>query len=321
MIRTVTGDIDAKTLGFCQCHEHLFIERGKAFEVSPLLLMEDLAKSTAELVRYRSSGGQSVVDAQPVFAGRMAEHLLAASQQSGVNIIAVTGFHKTVYYNEDSPVFRDSAQQLAELYIREIEQGMLSSLRAGAKPLACKAGLIKVAVDSGGLYEDQTYEKLFEAAAIAAVETGAPIICHVEKGADAFDLLLFFASRGIQPQRVILCHLDRARYDVGYHKACLETGAFLEYDTINRVKYRTNEQEADLICAMVNQGYAGQVLLGLDTTRGRLRQYGGDMGLDYLCQTFLPYLRQRGLTKEMCEQMLVENPKDALTITKETGHV
>lgn len=321
MIRTVTGDIAAKTLGFCQCHEHLFIERCKAFDISPLLLMDDFEKSSAELALYRACGGRSLVDAQPVFAGRMAEYLLVASEKTGVNIIAVTGFHKTLYYSADSYIFRDSAQKIAQLYISEVEQGMFSSMATGSIRLACKAGLIKVAVDSGGIYADATYEKLFEAATCAALETGATIICHVEKGADALDMLMYFVSRGIQSHRIILCHLDRAHYDFAYHKDCLDTGVFLEYDTINRVKYHDDMKEADLICAMVENGYAGQLLLGLDTTRGRLHSYGGDMGLDYLSKTFLPYLMQRGVNKEDCEKMLVANPQEALKIHKEKRNV
>ena len=321
MVRTVTGDIDAQTLGFCQCHEHLFIERCKAFEVSPLLLIDDLDKSSAELELYRSCGGQSLVDAQPMFAGRMAEHLLAASEKTGVKIIAVTGFHKTLFYNADSYIFRDSVQAITEFYISEVEQGMFSSMATGATRLACKAGLIKVAVDSGGIYADATYEKLFEAAAAAAVETGATIFCHVEKGADALEILIFFANRGIQSHRIILCHLDRAQYDFVYHKDCLDTGVFLEYDTINREKYHDDVKEADLICAMIENDYAGQLLLGLDSTRVRLHNYGGDMGLDYLSKTFLPYLVQRGVNKEDCEKMLVANPQEALRINKEKRHV
>jgi phosphotriesterase-related protein len=321
MIRTVTGDIEAKTLGFCQCHEHLFIERCKSFDSSPLLLMDDLDKSSAELELYRSCGGQSLVDAQPGLAGRMAEHLLAASEKTGVNIIAVTGFHKTLFYNDDSYIFHDSVQKISEFYISEVEQGMLSSTATGAKRLACKAGLIKVAVDAGGIHADKTYEKLFEAAADAAVNTGATIFCHVEKGADALEILMFFASRGIQPYRIILCHLDRAQYDFGYHKDCLDTGVFLEYDTINRVKYHDDVKEADLICAMIESDYAGQLLLGLDSTRSRLHNYGGDMGLDYLNKTFLPYLIQCGVKKEECEKMLVANPQEALRINKEKRHV
>jgi len=321
MIHTVTGDIDAKTLGYCQCHEHLFIERCKAFDVSPVLLMDDFEKSSAELELYYAAGGRSLVDAQPVFAGRMAEHLVAASEKTGVKIIAVTGFHKTVFYHDDSYIFRASAQRISEFYISEVEEGMLSSMTTGGKRLACKAGLIKVAVDEGGIYADATYEKLFEAAAAAAVATGATIFCHVEKGADVYDILLFLTSRGVQPHRIILCHLDRAQDDLVYHEDCLDAGVFLEYDTINRVKYHDNAKEADLICAMLDKGYAGQLLLGLDTTRARLHNYGGDMGLDYLSKTFLPYLVERGVNKEVCEKMLVANPQEALKIIKEKRNV
>ena len=321
MVRTVTGDIEARTLGFCQCHEHLFIERCKSFDISPLLLMDDLDKSSAELQLYRSCGGQSLVDAQPGLAGRMAEHLLAASEKTGVNIIAVTGFHKTLFYNDDSYIFSDSVQKISAFYISEIEQGMLSSMGTGAKRLACKAGLIKVAVDAGGIYANATYEKLFEAAACAAVATGATIFCHVEKGSDALEILMFFSSLGVQPYRIILCHLDRAQYDFVYHKDCLDTGVFLEYDTINRVKYHDDAKEADLICEMVESGYADQLLLGLDSTRGRLHNYGGDMGLDYLSKSFLPYLIQRGVKKEDCEKMLVANPQEALRMNKEKRDV
>jgi predicted metal-dependent phosphotriesterase family hydrolase len=321
MIRTVTGDIDAKALGFCQCHEHLFIERCQSFEIAPVLFMDDVEKSSAELSLYRSCGGQSLVDAQPVLAGRMAEHLMTASERTGVNIVAVTGFHKTVFYKEDSYIFHDSAQKIAELYITEVEQGMLSSMGAGAQRLTCKAGLIKVAVDRGGIRADATVEKLFEAAAHAALETGTALLCHVEKGADGLEILSFFADRGIPSDRVILCHLDRARYDAGYHKACLETGAFLEYDTINRLKYHDDQKEADLICAMVEKGFIGQLLLGLDTTRARLHSYGGEMGLDYIIKTFVPYLLQRGVGNEDCEKMLVANPQVALRMKKERINV
>lgn len=321
MVRTVTGDIEAKTLGFCQCHEHLFIERCKSFDISPLLFMDDLDKSSAELELYRSCGGRSLVDAQPGLAGRMAEHLVAASEKTDVKIIAVTGFHKTLFYNDDSYIFRDSVQKISEFYISEVEQGMLSSMSAGATRLACKAGLIKVAVDAGGIHADDTYEKLFEAAACAAVETGATIFCHVEKGADALEILMFFANRGVQPYRIILCHLDRAQYDFAYHKDCLDTGVFLEYDTINRMKYHDDVKEADLICAMVENDFTGQLLLGLDSTRGRLHNYGGDMGLDYLSKTFLPYLVQRGIKQEDCEKMIVANPQEALRMNKERINV
>lgn len=40
-IRTVTRDFSTETLGHCQCHEHLFIAKGKSYEVNPALWMND----------------------------------------------------------------------------------------------------------------------------------------------------------------------------------------------------------------------------------------------------------------------------------------
>ena len=65
-VRTVTGDVAPDTLGHCQCHEHIFLEMDRSYEVSPVLYMDDYDKSLAELREYRAAGGGTIVDAQPV---------------------------------------------------------------------------------------------------------------------------------------------------------------------------------------------------------------------------------------------------------------
>ena len=317
-VRTVTGDVSPETLGHCQCHEHIFLEMDKSYEVAPVLYMDDYEKSLAELNDYRAAGGGAIVDAQPVLGGRMAELLEKASAESGVKIIASTGFHKTVFYYEDSYIFKKSADEIARLYIGEIEEGMLSSKQDGAKRLNCRAGQIKTAIDKNGIHADATYEKLFEAAADAALCTGAPVMVHIEQEADALHVVDFFVKKGLGPERLLLCHLDRARYDFGYNKECAQTGAFMEYDTIHRLKYHDDVKEAELIEFMLKEGFAAQMLLGLDTTNARLRSYGAkDMGLDFILKTFIPFMEGRGIGKQIMHEMLVANPQQALKISKE----
>ena len=58
-------------------------------------------------------------------------------------------------------------------------------------------------------------------------------------------------------------------------------------------------------------GYAGQIVLSLDTTNQRLRAYNApDMGLDYILTDFIPMLRTAGFTESqisaMCESNAVE---------------
>lgn len=59
-IRTVTGDFPTETLGHCQCHEHLFIAKGKSYEVNPALWMDDKDASLNELNIYKGAGGSSL---------------------------------------------------------------------------------------------------------------------------------------------------------------------------------------------------------------------------------------------------------------------
>ncbi len=313
-VRTVLGDVNAETLGICQCHEHIFIEKCKSYEVSPVLLMEDYAKSLAELKMYKAAGGGALVDAQPNFSGRIAENLKKASEESGVQIIASTGFHKIIFYDKDSYVFTDSQEAIAEFYIKELTVGMLSSVKSGLNRLNAKAGIIKTAVDSIGIYKDPVYKKLFEAAAEAAKETGSPILCHTEQGSSGTEIIDFFTERGVSANKIILCHLDRADYNTDNHIECLKKGAYLEYDTINRLKYHDDNTEAELILKICAQGYEKQILLGLDTTNARLKNYGGDMGLDYILNNFSPFLREKGIIQEQIDLMLIKNPICALSV-------
>ena len=316
IIRTVLGDIRPGDLGHTQCHEHLFIERGKSAEVSGVLLIDDPVKSEKELALYKRAGGGAIVDAQPVMAGRSARWQMAASRRSGVSVIAATGFHKTVFYEDDSYVFGWGEERIAQLYVNEIQNGMLASRGDGQSATRARAGLIKAAVDEGGIFADATYQKLHTAAAWAQRQTGAPLMCHVEPNADAAEIVNFYRGKGVAADRLWLAHLDRANKDPAAHRDLLSEGIYLEYDTIARFKVHSDEDERKLIMQMLEAGYGNRLLLGLDTTRARLKSYGARTGLDYILETFLPYLRANGATGEQCGRMLVKNPQEALGIAQ-----
>lgn len=246
-------------------------------------------------------------------AGAMAE----ASYATGVSIIACTGFHKQNFYYEDSFIFREKEETLAGLFTSEVTDGMLPSGRDEKKRLEARAGVIKVAVEKNGVRTNAAYEKLFAAAAAAAAKTGAPVLAHFDKDADALALIEYLGQYNIPANRLIACHLDRARYDIGYHREVAQSGAWMEYDTINRLKYHDNEKEFKLIQGMIEAGYAGRMLFSLDTTNKRLRAYGADMGLDYLLKEFTVYMQQRGLGGYM-RQIMVNNPAQAVAIQKGT---
>jgi phosphotriesterase-related protein len=305
-IRTVTGDIDPAMLGWCQCHEHIFVADGPSRKISPALYMDDFDKSLAETRLYKAAGGASFVDAQPHGCGRMAAHLKGVSEQSGVNIIACTGFHKTEFFEDIDWLNRQTEDSLARIYIREVTTGMDEGTG-----LSARAGLIKCAAVPGLQHASPLYEKLFAAAATAARETGATVFVHFDPEADAMQLVEYFRGYEIAPERLIFCHLDRARYDLGYHMDLADAGVFLEYDTIHREKYHSDEQELKLMEAMVQMGHISNLLLGLDTTNQRLRNYGAALGLDDILTRFRHLLAQR-IGDDLVNSIMIDNPKNAL---------
>lgn len=305
MIRTVTGDIKPEQLGWCQCHEHVFIADGPSKRINDALCMDDYDKSLAEVLLYKNAGGSSFVDAQPYGCGRMEENLARVSRQTGIHIVACTGFHKTEFFEDADWLERQSEESLTQLYIREVEESMEGAV-TGAK-----AGIIKLAAVKGTYKASAAYAKLYSAAANAAQETTVPVMVHFDPEADAIDLIGYLEKKKITPDRLIFCHLDRARYDMAYHKELAQAGVYLEYDTIHREKYHSDEDEVRLIEYMVNEGYISHLLLGLDTTNQRLKSYGAAFGLDDILTRFSKRLAER-IGKQGVNTIMVNNPACAL---------
>ncbi len=312
IVRTVLGDIAPEALGYCQCHEHIFLRKGQSFAINPALCMDSEPLSQQELADYRATGGHALVDAQPIGCGRMAGALQRASRASGVSIIASTGFHKLCFYPQGHWIFHAREEELAQLWTDEIMQGAFDSADGGApeQPLDCRAGILKIALDGCGI--SGRYDVLTRAALSACRSSGAPLLCHVEKGADPWQLVRLMQRRGIAPQRLILCHLDRAAPDSHLHTSLAKEGVWLEFDTIARYKYHSDEAEIALIDQIAQAGYLHRLLLSLDTTNQRLLAYGGQIGLTYLLTVFLPALRQHGFSPESLTQITNFNPAQAL---------
>jgi len=314
MIQTVRGLVPPERLGFCHSHEHLFLAPGRPSEVNPALCIDDYALTLQELEAFRGIGGEAVVDAQPLGSGRMEAELLRASEESGVHIIASTGFHKLALYRETHWIKRYTTGELREVFAGEVTAGMFTGTDTGepSARIGSKAGVVKTAVDAERMADSD--KRWFEAAAAAARDTGAALLCHIESADQALWLCDFYEARGIPPHRIVICHLDRTLDRPDVHRRLAKRGVYLEYDTIGRYKYHSDEAEAMWIAGMLDAGCEDRLLLGLDTTRSRLRAYGGDIGLTHLSETFLPLLRQYGATEEQVRRMMIDNPAQAYRI-------
>jgi len=307
-IRTVTGNIEPHELGFTQPHEHLLISRGISSDIDAALCIDNLDKSIEEVLEYKKAGGGTIIDAQPGGCNRMAEGLVEISERTGVKIIATTGFHKHIFYCQNHWLFTQSKDVIRNLFVHELEVGMFTQLEKNinCEYISARAGIVKGANDSINL--TPTYAKCFSAAAQAANLCETPFMVHIERGSDAISLLCDILSWGIKPHRIIFCHLDRVVMPIDFYKRFLDCGIFLEFDTIGRFKYHSDEDEAALIKELLDRGYEEQILCSLDTTRQRLKSYCNDaIGLTYLLTNFFPMLRQYGVTQRQLNKISGQN--------------
>ena len=224
-----------------------------------------------------------------------------------------TGFQKSSYYLPDHWQHTYSIENIADLLIAEIVEGVDRYGYAGplVKRSPIKAGFVKVAGDYQVV--KPTNRKLIRAAGRAHQATGVPILVHTEMGTAVDQLLDLLEAAGVPAHRVMLCHIDR-NPDFYLHQQMAKRGAFLQYDTPGRIKYQPETVVINLMRQLFEAGLGSQLLLGGDTARRSYwKAYGGGPGFDYLLAKFTPRLLREGFSEENLKQIWQENPVRWLT--------
>lgn len=307
MVQSVCGSLEPSALGHCQIHEHIWVMPTPMSEKNPVLAICDYEKSLQELRSYKLGGGSALADAQPVGAGRDAQQLYRLSKESGIHIIACTGFHLLGFYTPDCWIHQLDEEALFSLYCTELEEGMLpwepdSSVRP-ASHTGIRAGMVKAAIPAEGAVG--RYEILLRAAARAAAKNGVPLMMHTESGKNAVQAVELCIRAGMVPEKIVVCHVDRQAKDFTPHEAVACLGVYLDYDTVGRFKYHSDAEEVALLQHMMP--WSDKILLALDTTAARLDAYDGEIGLTYILNSFLPLLRDSGFPEECIHGYICQN--------------
>jgi phosphotriesterase-related protein len=120
--------------------------------------------------------------------------------------------------------------------------------------------------------------------------------------------IALFKSEGVDPGRVAIGHVDR-KPDLDYHRALLDTGAYLIYDQISKEKYVPDRVRVQLLLTLVREGYGDRLMLSHDFARvSNWTSTGGGPGLTYILWRFIPWLIAEGMPREAAWAMLVQNP-------------
>ena len=304
LVQTVTGPIAAARLGLTLMHEHVLVDFIGADQVSPQRYDANHAFTTVlpHLLQARQHGCATLVECTPAYLGRDVTLLKRLSEASGLHILSNTGYYGAAK-DKHLPrfAFTENAEQLAARWTREFEQGIDGT--------SIKPAFMKIGVDEAPLSDVD--RKLVRAAAITSRSTGLPIASHTGTGLAAMAELEVLEEARVPASRFIWVHAQNER-DPAFHTRAAKAGAWVEFDGISETSIA---RHVELVVQMKAQGLLGRVLVSHDAGWYHVGEPGGGQfrPFDTLFTKVIPALRAAGMTSTEVVQLLVDNPRQALT--------
>jgi phosphotriesterase-related protein len=308
-VMTVRGPVDPAELGFTLPHEHTQVHlwqipaRWDYWE-----LTRDEPVILEELRLFREAGGTALADVTIDGIGRDPAWLRSLSEQSGLHVVMGAGWYRGSYYPAELLVERRSVDALAEQLVAEILGGVGET---GIRP-----GIIgEIGTDKPWVTPAE--ERVHRAVARAARRTGLTISTHAVMSDVGAAQLTIFEEEGVDPGRIVIGHADSYPH-LDHYLSLIRRGASVEFDFLG-MSFTPQEKHGegrtiDLLLELLARGHGDRVLLSQDVCHNsQLRHYEGN-GYTYLQTTFLPRLRERGVSEAEIEQLTVTNPRRILTI-------
>ncbi|MFI1462196.1 phosphotriesterase family protein [Nocardia carnea] len=316
-VTTVLGPVPAHELGVVAVHESLLsVLPGAEYAFDITLDRAEIFETLAAKLReFRARGGGTIVDSTGMFHGRDVRLYEALSRATGVHIVASTGmgpeemlggYFLTPQTNPPTPW---PAGKFADLFTGEITEGMVVPRieRRGA------AGLVVTAATRTGT--TATDESLLRGAARAALATGVAV--SLRYGADAVRDLGIVLDEHLPADRVVVGGLDRA--DAVAADAAREIvgrGAYIAVDNVGTEGdgHLRDDERAALVLDLVAAGHANRILLSGNAVGVAKGHPGRDIPFGYVLSAFVPLLAAQGLSEADRRQILVDNPRELLSV-------
>lgn len=305
-INTVLGPMETADLGTTLTHEHLLVGPAGSYRDFPELFVPQVFDMVVEGLKAAKAGGiDTIVDATTADLGRDVEFLAEASQASGVNVLACTGWWL------DFPRFFEgiSPDQLADVFTREIEVGISGT--------DIKAGVLKSASDMEGVTPNDAV--VLRAIARAYHRTKVPIMLHsYAPGQVARQQLAILEEEGVPMNRIKIDH-PLSSSDEEYLTWLLDQGCFLSMDSFPGMGVSPHAR-AQTMKNLMDAGYADRLCPSHDIVQARIkvadpmisdeeRLKANPHGYLYIHQEIFPRLKEMGATDEELGRLCVAGPR------------
>jgi phosphotriesterase-related protein len=309
-VETTGGPVDVDELGLTLIHEHFRATDEAGRFQYPHLYDEqaewDVAISDANAVR--SHGVKTVVDPAAMFLNRDVAFSKRVADESGLNVALATG----IYTYDYLPQFLANRDEdgIAAIFAHEFEHGMQGT---GIKP-----AFLKCAADAPGVTPN--IEKVHRAVARAAKQSGKPIMAHSHPASGTgLEQMRIFSEEGVDPATVQIAHTGDTD-DLDYIERLLDTGCWIGMDRYGLDLYLPTEQRNATVLALLERGYADRMFISQDYCSSidwfprEVQDYlkaneVPDWSMTFLFEQVIPTLKERGMSDDDLDQMMVENPK------------
>jgi phosphotriesterase-related protein len=220
--------------------------------------------------------------------------------------VAGAGWYRQAYYPAEARIDRRSIDDLADEIVQEFVDGPV------------RPGIIgEIGTDKPWVTAQE--ERVFRAAARAALRTGASVTTHAVQSDVGLAQLTILEDEGLDPARIVIGHCD-SHPRIEHWREIVRRGAHVEADFLGMsftpLERAGEPKVIELISTLLSEGFEKQILLSQDVCHdSQLASYGGN-GYTYLQKSFLPRLVEAGVNAATIKTITVENPARLLTLRK-----
>lgn len=313
MVNTVRGTVEAKEIGTTLMHEHIVLVDNSMKRCFADWFNEQVFsdKIRPVLESCKEKGIKTIVDLSNINMGRDVRLLKKISEENDMNIIASTG----LYYTEDAWQSGKPAEELAEFFCRDIEEG--------CEGTNIKAGIIKCGTGEWGVTEINKTQLL--AAAICSRNTGAPIYTHtVAKLKNGLDQVEIFEKNGVDLSKVVIGHIGDTN-DLEYVEELLNRGVYVGLDRFGSEFLWPEKDRIENLIELLSRGWASKLIIShdypyfMDWGTDNFKDFASRSSFDHyvlythIHDTVLPELKRNGVSEDDIRTMLVDNPARILS--------
>jgi phosphotriesterase-related protein len=301
---TVRGPVAAEDLGATLMHEHVLVDFVGADKASRERYDRDEAFKVVlpHLIAVREKGCRTLVECTPAYLARDPVLLKRLSEAGGLHLVTNTGYYGAAQDKfVPAHAYAETPEQLAARWTAEWRDGIEGT---GIRP-----AFLKIGVDEGPL--SPIDRKLVRAGALCHRQTGLRLHVHTGDGVAAQGIVDLLRAERIPPGAYVWVHAQNEK-DRAVHRKLAAEGVWVSLDGVSE---KSLDAHVGAVSDLARAGHLGRVLVSQDAGWYRVGEPDGGTFRPYtfLFDTFLPALREAGLSEADTRMLLVENPARVLT--------